>query len=103
MKIYLLDNKIHLFAFSFLLVFFIVIIEVRIGQNVISDKGISIAIGIRNRHGLLAEFFKLIGVDEQIANKDAEGLEHHHLHPESIKKIEKLVGIMKDNPSLLDA
>jgi len=30
-------------------------------------------------------------------------LEHHHLHPESIKKIEKLVGIMKDNPSLLDA
>jgi Mn-dependent DtxR family transcriptional regulator len=102
MKIYLLHNKIHLFAFSFLLVFFIVIIEVRIGQNVISDKGISIAIGIRNRHGLLAEFFKLIGVDEQTANKNAEGLEHH-LHPESIKKIEKLVGIMKDNPSLLDA
>jgi hypothetical protein len=27
----------------------------------------------------------------------------HHLHPESIKKIEKLVSIMKDNPSLLDA
>ena len=66
------------------------------------EKGISIAIGIRNRHGLLAEFFKLIGVDEQTANKDAEGLEHH-LHPESIKKIEKLVSIMKDNPSLLDA
>jgi Mn-dependent DtxR family transcriptional regulator len=84
------------------LVFFITIIEVRIGQNVISDKGISIAIGIRNRHGLLAEFFKLIGVDEQTANKNAEGLEHH-LHPESIKKIEKLVGIMKDNPSFLDA
>jgi Mn-dependent DtxR family transcriptional regulator len=102
MKIYLLYNKIYLFAFSFLLVFFIAIIEVRIGQNVISDKGISIAIGIRNRHGLLAEFFKLIGVDEQTANKNAEGLEHH-LHPESIKKIEKLVGIMKDNPSFLDA
>jgi Mn-dependent DtxR family transcriptional regulator len=102
MKIYLLYNKIYLFAFSFLLVFFITIIEVRIGQNVISDKGISIAIGIRNRHGLLAEFFKLIGVDEQTANKNAEGLEHH-LHPESIKKIEKLVGIMKDNPSFLDA
>jgi Mn-dependent DtxR family transcriptional regulator len=102
MKIYLLYNKIYLFAFSFLLVFFITIIEVRIGQNVISDKGISIAIGIRNRHGLLAEFFKLSGVDEQTANKNAEGLEHH-LHPESIKKIEKLVGIMKDNPSFLDA
>jgi len=53
------------------LVFFIVIIEVRIGQNVVCDKGISIAIGRRNRHGLLAEFFKLIGVNEQTANKDA--------------------------------
>ena len=66
----------------------------------LTDKGISIAIGIRNRHGLLAEFFKLIGVDEETANKDAEGLEHH-LHPESIKKIEKLVKIMKNNPRLL--
>ena len=73
----------------------------------LTDKGISIAIGIRNRHGLLAEFFKLIVVDEQTANKDAEGLEHHlhpeSMHPESIKKIEKIVRIMKDNPSLLDA
>ena len=68
----------------------------------LTDKGISIAIGIRNRHGLLADFFKIIGVDEQTANKDAEGLEHH-LYPKSIKKIEKLVSIMKDNPSLLDA
>ncbi|MGI9009610.1 MAG: iron dependent repressor, metal binding and dimerization domain protein [Nitrososphaeraceae archaeon] len=61
----------------------------------------SIAIGIRNRHGLLADFFKIIGVDEETANKDAEGLEHQ-LHPESIKKIEKLVNIMKNNPTLID-
>ena len=67
----------------------------------LTDKGISIAIGIRNRHGLLADFFKIIGVDEETANKDAEGLEHH-LHPESIKKIEKLVNIMKNNQTLLD-
>ena len=67
----------------------------------LTDKGISIAIGIINRHGLLADFFKIIGVDEETANKDAEGLEHH-LHPESIKKIEKLVNIMKNNPTLLD-
>lgn len=64
----------------------------------LTDKGISIAIGIRNRHGLLADFFKIIGVDEETANKDAEGLEHH-LHPESIKKIEKWVNIMKNNPT----
>lgn len=57
----------------------------------LTDKGISIAIVIRNRYGLLFEFFKLIGVTEQpAANKYTEGFKHH-LHPESIYKVEKLV------------
>ncbi len=67
----------------------------------LTERGISIAVGIRTRHGTLAEFFRLIGVDEKTANEDAEGLEHH-LHPESIKKLEKLVKIMKNNPDILD-
>jgi Mn-dependent DtxR family transcriptional regulator len=67
----------------------------------LTERGISIAVGIRNRHGTLSEFFRLIGVDEKTANEDAEGLEHH-LHPESIKKLEKLVKIMKSNPNILD-
>jgi DtxR family transcriptional regulator, manganese transport regulator len=54
---------------------------------------------IRNRHGLLFEFFKLIGVTEQTAaNKNTEGFKHN-LHPESIYKVEKLVSI-RENPSL---
>lgn len=66
----------------------------------LTDKGISIAIVIRNRHGLLFEFFKLIGVTEPTAaNKDTEGFKHH-LHPESIYKVEKLVSAIRENPSL---
>jgi Mn-dependent DtxR family transcriptional regulator len=60
----------------------------------LTDEGIRVARNIRNRHGLLAEFFKIIGVDEEIANNDAEGIEHH-LHPQTIKKLEEFVRDLK--------
>jgi DtxR family transcriptional regulator, manganese transport regulator len=67
----------------------------------LKDEGIVVATYIRNRHGLFAEFLKIIGVDEYTANRDAEGIEHH-LHPESIKKLEKFINILKKNPALLE-
>ncbi len=60
----------------------------------LTAEGIHVARNIRNRHGLLAEFFKIIGVDEEIANNDAEGIEHH-LHPQTIKKLEEFVRGLK--------
>jgi len=60
----------------------------------LTDEGIHIAQNIHNRHGLLAEFFKIIGVDEETANNDAEGIEHH-LHPETIKKLEEFINVLK--------
>ena len=65
----------------------------------LTDEGIRIAQNIRNRHGLLAEFFKMIGVDEESANSDAEGIEHH-LHPETIKRLEDFMNVLKKYPSL---
>ena len=65
----------------------------------LTDEGVRIAQNIRNRHGLLAEFFKMIGVDEESANSDAEGTEHH-LHPETIKRLEDFMNILKKYPSL---
>jgi len=49
---------------------------------------------IHQRHSLLAEFLKMIGVDKDIANKDAEGIEHH-LHPQTLKKLEEFVKTIK--------
>jgi Mn-dependent DtxR family transcriptional regulator len=62
----------------------------------LTNEGIRIARNIRNRHGLLAEFFKIIGVDEETANNDAEGIEHH-LHPETMKKLEEFINELKKN------
>ena len=60
----------------------------------LTHEGIRIARNIRNRHGLLAEFFMIIGVDEETANNDAEGIEHH-LHPETMKKLEEFINELK--------
>lgn len=60
----------------------------------LTNEGTRIARNIRNRHGLLAEFFMIIGIDEETANNDAEGIEHH-LHPETMKKLEEFINELK--------
>ena len=61
----------------------------------LTNEGTSVAENIREKHYLLAEFFKMIGVDENTANIDAEGIEHH-LHPETLKKLQHFIkGIKK--------
>lgn len=67
----------------------------------LTDDGIKIAKSIHARHEILAEFFRMIGVDDETANNDAEGIEHH-LHPETLKKLEEFMIAIKDkwNPAL---
>ena len=62
----------------------------------LTEEGISIAKNVSDKHGLLAEFFKMIGVDKDIANIDAEGIEHH-LHPVTLKKLQTFINTVKDN------
>ena len=38
----------------------------------------------------------MIGVDENTANIDAEGIEHH-IHPETLEKLERFVKIVKSS------
>ena len=56
----------------------------------LTEEGIEVAENIHEKHGLLSEFFKMIGVDEEIANIDAEGIEHH-LHPLTLKKLKEFL------------
>jgi Mn-dependent DtxR family transcriptional regulator len=60
----------------------------------LTQHGTDVAQNIHKRHSLLAEFLKMIGVDEDTANRDAEGIEHH-LHPETLKKLEEFVKNVK--------
>src|ERR687891_1712511 len=60
----------------------------------LTQEGSIIAKNMRQRHSLLVEFLKMIGVNEGTANKDAEGIEHY-LHPETLEKLEEFVKAIK--------
>ena len=60
----------------------------------LTERGTVIARAIHERHGIVSEFLKIIGVDEHIANRDAEEIEHH-LHSETLKKLKELVDSIK--------
>lgn len=62
----------------------------------LTDEGILIAKSVQERHTLLTEFFKMIGVDEKTANRDAEGIEHH-LQPQTLKRLQEFVKRVKNN------
>ena len=72
----------------------------------LTEEGIEVAENIHEKHGLLSEFFKMIGVDEDVANIDAEGIEHH-LHPQTLKKLREFIrttqkrGLIVTNPENL--
>jgi len=57
----------------------------------LTESGVAVAKNMHDRHGILADFLKMIGVDEDTANRDAEGIEHH-LHPETLKRLEEFIG-----------
>jgi Mn-dependent DtxR family transcriptional regulator len=60
----------------------------------LTEKGMDIAKIIHDRHSILSEFLKMIGVTEKIANKDAESMEHH-LHPQTMQRLTELMHVLK--------
>ena len=56
----------------------------------LTQEGVELAKNIHEKHSLLSEFFRMIGVDEDVANIDAEGIEHH-LHPQTLKKLREFI------------
>ena len=66
----------------------------------LTKKGAQVADGIRQKHGILLEFFEILGVGYETANQDIEGLEHH-LNPKSIKQLRKFITFLKSNPKIL--
>jgi Mn-dependent DtxR family transcriptional regulator len=62
----------------------------------LTHEGIVMAENIHEKHSLLVEFLKMIGVNENIANIDAEGIEHH-LHSETLKKLQLFINAVKNS------
>lgn len=67
----------------------------------LTDKGTQIADGIRQKHGILLEFFEILGIGYDTANEDIEGIEHH-LNPKTIKQLRKFITFLKANPKIID-
>ncbi len=64
---------------------------------VLTPKGKKIGKRLLDRHTLLEEFLRIIGVDESRIYDDVEGIEHH-LSWDSINNIEYLVEYFQKNP-----
>ena len=67
----------------------------------LTEKGASIAQSVIARHDTISELLQMLGVEQRIAYQDTEGIEHH-LHPETIKRIEGLVEFLRKDPKLLN-
>jgi len=67
----------------------------------LTQKGNQIADTIRQKHGILLEFFEILGIGSDTANRDAEGVEHH-LNPKTIKQLRKFITFLKSNPKIID-
>jgi len=67
----------------------------------LTEKGKQTANTIRQKHGLLLDFFEILGVGIDIANQDIEGIEHH-LNPKTIRQLRKFITFLKSNPKIID-
>ena len=67
----------------------------------LTEKGNKIARIIRQKHSILLDFFEILGVGNETANQDAEGVEHH-LNPKTIRQLRKFITFLKSNPKITD-
>jgi Mn-dependent DtxR family transcriptional regulator len=67
---------------------------------VLTPAGARLARKIANRHRLLTDFLKLLGLDEQVIYHDVEGMEHHISEP-TLRAIERLTAQLRRRPAML--
>ncbi len=66
----------------------------------LTDEGRAVALHIRDRHIVLANFFTLFGLDDETQARDIEGIEHH-LSPDTLKTLADLTTFFQQNPKAL--
>ena len=60
----------------------------------LTEKGKKVAVSIKNRHDTLKNFLVLLGVDKEIADKDACRIEHN-VNRKTMKKLRKFLEFAK--------
>ncbi|PAQ13406.1 manganese transport transcriptional regulator [Bacillaceae bacterium SAOS 7] len=65
---------------------------------ILTEKGKKMGKRLVERHDLLEEFLRIIGVNEEIIYEDVEGIEHH-LSWNSIDRIADLIEYFNEDPT----
>lgn len=68
----------------------------------LTPKGVKLGKRLVQRHELLEQFLRLIGVEESLIYGDVEGIEHH-LSWNSIDRIADLVQLLEERPEIVAA
>jgi Mn-dependent DtxR family transcriptional regulator len=66
----------------------------------LTPDGERVARSVIRRHRIIMDFLVMMGVDDQTAFTDTEGIEHH-VHPTTIHRIEKLADYLRARPETL--
>jgi Mn-dependent DtxR family transcriptional regulator len=64
----------------------------------LTEKGEKIARFTQQKHALIVEFLRILGIEEKTARLDAEGIEHH-VHKVTLNRIEHFVDFVNKNPT----
>ena len=66
---------------------------------ILTAAGKKLARRIAQRHKLLTEFLRLLGVDDRVIHHDVEGMEHH-ISPSTLRAIAAVTRQLQRRPSL---
>ena len=66
----------------------------------LTERGEELARSVRERHSTIAELLLILGIDQKLAHKDAEDVEHD-IHPKTLEKLAQFVKFLKSNPDIL--
>jgi Mn-dependent DtxR family transcriptional regulator len=66
----------------------------------LTRKGRKVALAVKRRHKAIEQFMRILGVDDATRAREIEDIEHH-LSGETIRRLEELVELLKENPRLV--
>jgi DtxR family Mn-dependent transcriptional regulator len=69
------------------------------GGVTLTEKGKKIGVEVDRKHGILKDFFMMLGVKEETADLDACEVEHS-IHPETMRRLSSILKLMQDDSEL---
>jgi Mn-dependent DtxR family transcriptional regulator len=66
----------------------------------LTPTGEKVAKSVIRRHQVISGLISMLGVDDETAYIDTEGIEHH-VHPATVKRFERLAEYLRENPRTL--